>query len=281
MNMKITNMNIAAPVKVWKGGRSVSITPIIHSKSQLWEAFHNSPMLERKDPILKELDPSWARGNNPHEMIKTFLQLKGISGGSLVEAGVFRDCAIPNIEGSEVFIVSQDGRDIARTFVNYPYARPVTARLEDLPCEPLKKDSFDLAVWHGGFTVELKLCAFLASALPLEKAPGVLKAIKGLWSIIKPGGYFIEFYPFDDWKDLPKALHRMKLDVASIELIRRYPERIDPYEVRHAHLMYAEQFGLETGEEANDLLRDMVRDRENYLAPFLNPVPFSVMIIRK
>ncbi len=268
-------------VKVWRSGKAEWITPILHSRSRLWTAFHESAPFIRRDILQKELNPhQWAAGNNPQEMMRAFLDMKNIRLGTVLEAGVYRDCVVPNIPGIRTFVLSLDKDEVTKTQINYPYTEAVHSELGNLPFGPVKKESLDVAVWHGGFLNNLEVCLD-EFGFPLDQRSRTIKTVKALWSVLKKGGYFIEFYPFDDWRKLPKLLRDQRLEVGGMELIKRAPGKIDLYEIRYVSLRLSNKLMLISTDQYDDLVRTLIREPGEYLQPYLRDVPYSAMIIRK
>lgn len=268
-------------------GKPKTLTPTIHKQgSKLWNAFHNS---------------AFVQGNDPRLLIQNFLKIKGIERGTLTELGVSGECVIPDLSGFNIFVLSREKRELKQTKQNASYVKTVHLDMGELPKRSLQAESCDLVVWHGAMLYFLKLFAGQLD-LPLEKYEEIYgkknlmtyKAIKGMYNILKKGGYFIEFYPFNDYIDLPEMLHYLKLKIQGIEFIIRDPLSIDRFEIDYIsqnlitdqnHILNQIIANDATAKDWKDILEDILEDFSAnpglYIKSFLDEMLYSAMIIQK
>ncbi len=271
-------------IKIWNGKTSARLRPTIHGPtSQLYQAFHSGPFQSSELRFNKVKDE--LGGNDPHRFIERFLENRRIKTGVIAEFGASRECSIPPLSGFKIFALSNSEVDLKLIEGSSPYATRLLYEMSDLPKQPLTQESCDLAIWNANMTYFLIAWAKASFDEYPEQSAMIRRAIKGMWKTIRPGGYFIEFYPFNDHEVVPQILCFMKLGVSAIDYVARKPGSLDPSELVVVSSMYADASEESFSKEfrpvfITQFIQNLDKNRSR-IAAIVDPLPYNVMMVRK
>jgi len=263
-----------APLKLGENGlyptsftnpKARQIKPTIHKEgSKLWNAFHDSAVVQ---------------GNDPGRLIRTLVEEKGWDHGKILEVGAGVDPVITRIEGFEHFIVTLDSQEADICRQRAPFATVFAADAADLPFGPLEAESCDVIVWQGAmlhyvklFAGELDLPLFYYEEINGRDHVETYRFLRAISEAMKRGGILIELYPFLDILEVPLLLAYLELPMRDIQFIERKPDFLS--ESENYYLMLR---SMDMSDIAARLRGEPTTSPEEELAHS----PFSAMVVEK